>query len=361
MSGILHQGRSRATALQRYDRGPGVRDVDPRVLYERATGEDVSSYRVNPSGWVEVRCPSTFHEDRNGSCSMHSHSGYWICHGCDVRGWPLDLVVAAGRAEDPTEAMEWLDASGVRGVTFERRHVLGSLPPSIKRHRPLSRELQDERLVARYTYRDENGAPVRQTLRYEGWSVGDDGEATWSKRVSQGGWDPESRWWVGTTEGLPEIPYNLPEVIAAARRGETIFIVEGEKCAEALRALGLCATTLPGGANHDFDEDMARWFRGAAAIVVITDSDEPGRAAAARWSRFFSEREFRTEVIDLDPLGDDGYDVDDWLKERFWLSRDRKVECLREEFAALAFDRELELVGPAERHREDAGERGLEP
>jgi len=325
-----------------------MQDVDPRVLYERTTGVNISTARVNGSGWLEVRCPTPEHEDRKGSCSLHSESGFWKCYRCDIRGWPLDLVVAAGQAADPDEALTWINDSGIRGITYDQRHKLGSLPRTFKRLSALSRDLIEERLVARYTYRDEQLRPLKQVLRYEGWSLGADGEQVWDKRVVQRGWDSVSKGWVWSTDVARNVPYRLPELIAAARGGETIFIVEGEKCVECLRALDLNATTFSGGANADPEEADWEFFQGAKHVVILADSDDVGREAAARWERMFKERGFAAESIDLDPLGSGGFDVHDWTKERYYWTPERLKEGLRDELRALRMDRELSATDTRE-------------
>ena len=49
--------------------------------------------------------------------------------------------------------------------------------------------------------------------------------------------------------GVRRVPYRLPELIEALANEYLIVIVEGEKDAENLRALGVPATTNCGGAN----------------------------------------------------------------------------------------------------------------
>ena len=48
--------------------------------------------------------------------------------------------------------------------------------------------------------------------------------------------------------GVERVPYRLPELLNAAP-DTTVFVCEGEKDCDALHALGLIATTNPGGAG----------------------------------------------------------------------------------------------------------------
>src|SRR5262245_53408721 len=54
--------------------------------------------------------------------------------------------------------------------------------------------------------------------------------------------------WKDVRKGLPSVLYHLPEVIAALKDGRLIIVVEGEKDADNLRALGVLATCSPDGA-----------------------------------------------------------------------------------------------------------------
>lgn len=74
--------------------------------------------------------------------------------------------------------------------------------------------------------------------------------------------------------------YRLPKVRGAIKRGETVYLCEGEKDAEALETLGVVATTAPYGANHWADEYTAQLL--GAHVVLVADDDEPGWARVER-------------------------------------------------------------------------------
>lgn len=71
------------------------------------------------------------------------------------------------------------------------------------------------------------------------------------------------------------ILYRLPEVLAAVRDGETIWIHEGEKCADAAAALGAAATTNPFGSGKWLDS-YTETLRGASLVVIVADHDAAG-------------------------------------------------------------------------------------
>jgi AAA domain len=77
------------------------------------------------------------------------------------------------------------------------------------------------------------------------------------------------------------ILYRLPEVLAAAAAGELIWVVEGEKCADALAAeSGVPVTTNPFGAGKWLERYTAS-LAGASGVVIIADNDAAGYRHAA--------------------------------------------------------------------------------
>ena len=74
-----------------------------------------------------------------------------------------------------------------------------------------------------------------------------------------------------TTQGIKRVLYNLPEVIKA----DKVYIVEGEKCADAINKLGLVATTLACGANSKWSDKFTKYFKNKQ-VIIIPDNDKPG-------------------------------------------------------------------------------------
>jgi hypothetical protein len=73
-------------------------------------------------------------------------------------------------------------------------------------------------------------------------------------------------------EGVRRVLYRLPDL----RRAEFVYIVEGEKDADNLRAIGLTATCNPGGASK-WRPENADSFQPHQRIVIIPDNEEAGR------------------------------------------------------------------------------------
>ena len=119
------------------------------------------------------------------------------------------------------------------------------------------------RIVATYDYTDEHGGLLFQAVRYQPKSFKQrrpDGRAAGC----------------GSLEGVRRVLYRLPEVLAA----DEVIVVEGEKDADRLRALGFVATTNPQGAGKwrpEYAEALA-----GKRVVVLPDNDEAGRKHAGK-------------------------------------------------------------------------------
>lgn len=124
------------------------------------------------------------------------------------------------------------------------------------------------RHVCYYEYQNEDGAIIYRIDR----RVHDDG----SKDFNQQHPDPNSRygWAYGCrSAGIAWVPFRLPRVIAAAKAGKNVLIVEGEKDVISVeKNLGVVATCNTGGAGK-WVQDWAKWFDGVPKVLIIADKD----------------------------------------------------------------------------------------
>src|ERR1035437_6653721 len=114
------------------------------------------------------------------------------------------------------------------------------------------------RIVAAYYYTDAAGELLFQVLRFE------PKDFRQRRPDGRGGWI----WKKGE-----QVLYRLPEVLEAA----IVFIVEGERDVETLRAHGFVATTNAGGAKAPWLSSFTESLRGRE-VILIPDNDPPGRA-----------------------------------------------------------------------------------
>ena len=116
-------------------------------------------------------------------------------------------------------------------------------------------------IVAKYDYVSEHGEVLYQVCRYM------------PKDFRQRRPGPDGTW-VWNVKGVELVPYRLPDVVAASE----VVIVEGERDANALVALGVCATCKPMGSGK-WPAELSRWFAGKD-VLVLADADEAGRKLA---------------------------------------------------------------------------------
>ncbi len=118
----------------------------------------------------------------------------------------------------------------------------------------------------------------------------------------------ENECWVkgGTKEPLR--PYRYFEWNGS----DSIFLVEGEKCADALYEIGLVSTTTPGGANQ-WRSSYAESFIGKN-IICLPDNDDPGRMYISKASADIFKVSNSIKTVNL-PNAGLGEDVFDWIKK----------------------------------------------
>ncbi|MGC9986274.1 MAG: hypothetical protein ABSF35_21970 [Polyangia bacterium] len=224
----------------------------------------LADYGVRPSGtgW-SARCPA--HDDRHASLAIGEGKdgrALLFCHGgCEL-------------------------ADMLRALGLTARDLFIGPPARI-----------DERIF--YDYRDEGGELLFQVVR----TPAPDGKTFRQRR-------PDGRdGWIWDVEGVRRVLYRLPELLAADP-SETVYVVEGEKDVETLRASGLVATTNPGGAlkwRREYGESL----RGRH-VVILPDNDDVGHTHAADVARSLVGVAASVCVMDLPGLAEHG-DVSDWL------------------------------------------------
>jgi hypothetical protein len=124
---------------------------------------------------------------------------------------------------------------------------------------------------------------------------------------------PTEHWNGRWVHGWPAtvVPYRLPELLAAPAT-EPVWFTEGEKDADNLAALGLIATTNPGGAKK-WRPELANYFANKQTIYVLEDNDKPGREHVAKVIAALTGIIPNIAVISFPELPEGG-DVSDWLE-----------------------------------------------
>ena len=236
--------------------------------------ERLPDARRNGKGW-QARCPA--HDDTSPSLSVTAgDDGRVLLHcfgGCtfEAVAAALGLTAADLAPEMPTRE----PSRNGRGRKNGRR-----------------------RIVATYDYRDAAGGLLFQVVRFE------------PKDFRQRRPDPSKPGgWIKNLQGVRRVLYRLPE-LTAADSARPVFFVEGEKDAERLAALGLIATTAPGGAGN-WKAEYGEPLRGRS-VVIMPDNDKKGREHGQAVARSLATAAALVKVLDLPELPEKG-DVSDWL------------------------------------------------
>jgi hypothetical protein len=234
--------------------GKPIDDVLPRLQGVRCHQE---------AGKWEARCPA--HDDRKPSLGVAVGKDDRVLLHCQA-GCPVEAIVKA------------------IGLEMADLFVRDEMPNGGKR------------IVATYDYRDEAGILLYQSVRY------DPKDFRQRQPDGKGGW-------IWSVKDRPLVLYRLPELLQTPPE-QPVFVVEGEKDVEALRRLGVTATTNAMGAGK-WRKCYNESLRGRH-VILLPDNDEPGRKHMETVRRNLKgvAASVQTVVLpDLPPKGD----VSDWL------------------------------------------------
>lgn len=199
-------------------------------------------------------------------------------------------------------------------------HANGSAPfvQRTSSERPAKKPVETPmKEVAVYDYRDESGNILYQSVRYEA-----DGKKTFRVRQIDGtGW----KW---TLDGVRKVLYLLPQIIAADK-SLPLFIVEGEKCADALAFLGdeIAVTTNVFGAEKWISEYTQSLIDcgiiAGQTICIIPDNDLAGKRHCLQVGISILGAGNASLRVLLIPGAKDKGDIADWVeaggtKDQFW-------------------------------------------
>jgi hypothetical protein len=171
-----------------------------------------------------------------------------------------------------------------------------------------------EEHVCTYNYTDEAGAVLFQKRRYQRW------DDTKDFRLCRLREDGSLAWSIGDVR---RVLYQAAEVRDAIKLGTVVYVVEGEKDADRLRGLGLCATTnFEGAGPTKWRPEYTESLRDAD-VVVLPDNDKPGLAHARNVAAALHPVAKRVRLVELPGLKEKE-DVSDWL------DAGRTIDQLRE-------------------------------
>ena len=272
------------------------------------------------TGW-SARCPA--HDDRTPSLSVAEGDDGRVLVHCHAGCAPEAIVEAWGlQMSDlmPSIASTSTHISESREKQQLCRHDNGNrahktYPTANAAVAYLERQYGEKSYV--WAYKNAEGEPVGLIVRWDR----PDGKKD-IRPVSRNG-----QGW--TTGGMPEPRplYQLPD-LAGARR---IYVVEGEKAADAARSIGLTATTSPHGSKS---AGKAGWAPLAGKeIVILPDADDAGTKYADGVTSILANLKPAPTIkrVELPGLAEGG-DIFDWLDSRDAV----EPEELRQQIEAMA-------------------------
>lgn len=267
---------------------------DVAVIRERALVEEAVVARgvqLKKSGHELVAC-CPFHEDTTPSFRVHPSKNVWNCSPCEASG---NKKSGEGDAIGFVQKFDRVDFWGaVKKLAVEQGIEVGPAD------RPVSSEGMQE--VARYLYTDAAGVVWAMKKRLE--------------HVPRQGKAKACLWFHsdGVTSGRPEpwqpTLYRYPDVVSAISEQTTIYLVEGEKCADALSKLGFTATCNEDGAGK-WKDGHAEQLKDAR-VIILPDNDKQGRKHADAVLMSLAPHAAAAGIVELPGLGH-GEDVVDWI------------------------------------------------
>lgn len=280
----------------------------------------------------------------------------WRCFKCGVGGSVVDLVKAY-RQCDRKDAVRFVvsrykDGAPEAGVRPEP----GPAPVVVPVKKPKKIHLTIDDAVkaclwgltqrdgvtnvtefARWRYQRNEGDPGFYVVRYDFDRTRGEGTDRCKEirfiRYGSGGWITDKGEW-GSVGNLCPLLY-LPAFDGIGPLDATLHVVEGEKCATALRDLGLITTTSQGGSGRAEETDWAPAAR-CSRVIIWMDCDDPGYAYCDAVARQIMRHGSPQIVeVDLRQMGfKDGQDVFDLVAEM--VAEGKEQQAIVSELTAIA-------------------------
>lgn len=228
-------------------------------------------------GEPKERRGHTLRWGNRGSKEVDLRKGTWFDFENNIGGGVVDLV----------RQNEGAQLAGIPDVLERKFGIPKQTQKAIQPAQYLSKV---------YNYVDAQGELRYQVMRFE--------PKTFRQRRPDG-----SGGWIYNMQDVEALPYNLQGILS--RPEKTIFVVEGEKCADKLIELGAVATTSHGGAGK-WKAELNKFFEGRR-VVILPDADDAGQKHAQLVSSHLIDVAKDIKVVDLPGLNEK-QDVYDWLQ-----------------------------------------------
>jgi hypothetical protein len=237
--------------------------INAKTLATQLGGEAVGN---------EISCPGPGHSAKDRSLSVRVDPGA-----------PGGFVVNSFANDDPIVCRDHV----------RQKAGLGAFKPNGQGKRPAPSSGPQGVVDTAYDYQDETGALLYQVVRLK--------LKDFRQRRPDG-----NGGWINKLGDVRRVPYKLPELLQYP--SGTVFFCEGEKDADRVASLNLCATTV---ASGKWTDDCVKALAGRD-IIILQDNDEPGRKKALTAAQALHGAAKTIRIVLLPDLADKG-DVSDWL------------------------------------------------
>lgn len=271
---------------------------------------DAAGSKANRAGGGQVyQCPA--HDDRSPSLSVGRGSkGMDVVFNCHAGCEKDDILAALG--------LTWKDIFGGGRSSEEYRAHKADLwmPCQGGKDTPPEKRCSGHK-SAEYRYTDEKGNLLYAVARCS--NKGNGCHAPFAQ------WRSDSTKAYGKAWGLPEsvrrVLYRLADVIAAAKAGKRIYLMEGEKDADRMKADfpdEVATSAVSGAGKSKWRTEYGRYFKGASEVIIVADCDRAGLEWAEEVYRHLSKVVDRVKVV-CTPLMSEGADFSDHRDHGFGL------------------------------------------
>jgi len=238
---------------------------------------------------TKLRGPCPIHKGHDRNFEIDTRTGHWTCYSQCQSGGDAFSFMNKYSGKDFPEALTYV----AEWANMDR--------PAPQQRKPPTSAKKPLKIEAIYDYVDEDGGLLYQAVRYER----ENDRKPFKQRAPDG-----KGGYIWSVTHVRHVLYRLPEVLAALDRQETIWVVEGEKDANRLHTLGLCATTNVAGAKKWLDEYSATLH--GANVVILPDNDTPGAEHAVLVANSLYVPAAQVRIVEIPGLGHKG-DVSDFL------------------------------------------------
>lgn len=253
----------------------------------------------------DLVCCCPFHTEKTPSCHVHPDTQRFKCFGCGVTGDVIEYIQLMKKC---TQAEAIREAKRRAGIQEAPRPAPKSdkptVYPNVEKLREAAQYFAKGASVAEWNEYTNPDTRVIELITIKLEKLGE--KSFRQASPVDGGW---------VLKNLLDVNPIFNRTMI--REHTAVVIVEGEKCARALRKLGICSTTSPGGANAG---DKADWSPVAGKHVTFwRDNDASGQkyqdAVLAELEKLNPQPQI--SIVNVTELGlPDGGDVVDFLNRK---------------------------------------------